>query len=187
MVVRSTLMFIESKTIVSAPYDGLALTPVYPTLNILDPWWPQASVTSPAKRLLRGLPFGSWKRSGEAHQSLLLPKSGFFTPVWKCFYMDVINAFATSCYRIMQNIKPLHRVSNARIHEMTNNQPLINIVRQRQLRFLGHKWRTMQEICSLCSNSWQKKTRETKDKLHIVHPEAARDTEKICIQMQLPC
>ena len=49
-----------------------------------------------------------------------------------------INAFATSCYRIMLNIKRLNRVSNARIHEMTNTQPLVNTVRQRQLRFLGH-------------------------------------------------
>ena len=49
-----------------------------------------------------------------------------------------INAFATSCYRIMLNIKRLDCVSNARIHVMTNTQPLINTVRQRQLRFLGH-------------------------------------------------
>ena len=44
-----------------------------PTLNILDPWWPLASVTSAGERLLRWLHFESWKRSGEAHQSLLLP------------------------------------------------------------------------------------------------------------------
>ena len=30
------------------------------------------------------------------------------------------------------------------------------------------------KICSLFSNSWQKETRATKDKIHIVHPEAAR-------------
>ena len=49
-----------------------------------------------------------------------------------------IHAFATSCYRIMLNIKRLDCVSYARIHVMTNTQPLINTVRQRQLRFLGH-------------------------------------------------
>ena len=49
-----------------------------------------------------------------------------------------INAFATSCYRIMLNIKRLDRVSNAQVYEMTNTKPLINTVRQRQLRFLGH-------------------------------------------------
>ena len=40
------------------------------------------------------------------------------------------------------------------------------------------RWRTMQEICSLSSNSWQKETRVTKDKLQIVHPEAARGYRK---------
>ena len=49
-----------------------------------------------------------------------------------------INAFATSCYRIMLGIKRLDCVRNAQIYEMTNTQPLINTVRQRQLRFLGH-------------------------------------------------
>ena len=83
----------------------------------------------------------------------------------------------------MLNIKRLDRVSNARIHEMTNTQPLINTVRQRQLRFAwAHphdaRWWTMQEICSLSSNSWQKETRVTKDKLHIVHPEADRGYRK---------
>ena len=81
--------------------------------------------------------------------------------------------------RIMLNIKRLDHVSNARIHEVTNTQPLINTVRQRQLLFSwAHpqdaRWWTMQEICSLSSNSWQKETRLTKDELHIVHPEAAR-------------
>ena len=49
-----------------------------------------------------------------------------------------INAFATSCYRIMLNIKRLDRVRNAQIYQMTDTQPLINTVRLRQLRFLGH-------------------------------------------------
>ena len=62
-------------------------------------------------------------------------------------------------------------------------QPLMNTVRQRQLRFpWAHpqdaRWWTMQEICSLSSNSWQKETRVTKDKLHIVHPEADRGYRK---------
>ena len=41
-----------------------------------------------------------------------------------------INASATSCYRIMLNIKRLDCVSNARIHEMTNTQNRTNTVRQ---------------------------------------------------------
>ena len=47
-----------------------------------------------------------------------------------------INAFATSCYRIMLNIKQLDCMSNEKIYHMTDTHPLINTVRQRQLRFL---------------------------------------------------
>ena len=49
-----------------------------------------------------------------------------------------INAFATSCYRVMLNIKRLDFVSNFRIYAITDTQPFIMLVRQRQLRFLGH-------------------------------------------------
>jgi len=61
-----------------------------------------------------------------------------------------INAFATSCYRIMLNIKRLDRVSNAQIYEMTSTCPLINTVKQRQLRFLGHILRMPEEeLCRI--------------------------------------
>ena len=56
-----------------------------------------------------------------------------------------INAFATSCFRIMLNIKRLDCVSTERIYHLTNTQPLINTVRQRQLRFLGHILRMPEE------------------------------------------
>lgn len=56
-----------------------------------------------------------------------------------------INSFATSCYRIMLNIKRLDRVSNAKIYSITNTLPLINCVRARQLRFLGHILRMSEE------------------------------------------
>ena len=49
-----------------------------------------------------------------------------------------INAFATSCYRIMLNIKRVDRVTNAKVYQMSGTQPLITTVRQHQLRFLGH-------------------------------------------------
>ena len=55
-----------------------------------------------------------------------------------------INAFSTSCYWIMLN-KRLDRVSNESIYHLTNTQPLINTVRQRQLRFLGHILRMPEE------------------------------------------
>ena len=47
--------------------------------------------------------------------------------------------------RIMLNIKHLNYVSNAQIHEMTNTQLLINTVRQRQKRFVGHILRMPEE------------------------------------------
>ena len=52
-----------------------------------------------------------------------------------------INAFATSCYWIMLNIKHLDCVSIARIHKLTSTQPTIDTVRQGQLCFLGHIFR----------------------------------------------
>ena len=49
-----------------------------------------------------------------------------------------INAFGTSCYRIMLDIKRIDRVSNATIYDLTQAAPLVENVRTRQLRFLGH-------------------------------------------------
>jgi len=49
-----------------------------------------------------------------------------------------INAFATSCYRIMLNIKRTDRVPNSTIYNMTNTSCLIERVRTQQLKFLGH-------------------------------------------------
>ena len=56
-----------------------------------------------------------------------------------------INAFATSCYRIMLNIKRKDHVPNTMIYSMTNTEPLIHHVRNRQLRFLGHILRLPEE------------------------------------------
>ena len=124
---------------------------MYPTLNISDPWWLLATVTSPGEMLLRGLPFGSWKKIRRSSLISLATKIRLFNttcvtvPLYGCesWVLSVnsenkINASATSCYRIMLNIKRLDCVSNAGIHEMTNTQPLINTVRQRQLCSLGH-------------------------------------------------
>ena len=56
-----------------------------------------------------------------------------------------INAFATSCYRIMLNIKRKDHVPNTMIYSMTNTEPLIHCVRNRQLRFLGYILRLPEE------------------------------------------
>ena len=107
------------------------------------------------KVFLHGLPSGGLKRSVETHQFPLPPKSGYsIPPVWPSSYLDVnsawvvsvniennINEFTTSCYRIMLNIKRLDSASTPRIYVMTNTQPLISILRQHRLHFLGHNFR----------------------------------------------
>ena len=49
-----------------------------------------------------------------------------------------INAFATSCYRIMLNIKRVDRIPNTAVYNMTDTTPLIRRIRTQQLKFLGH-------------------------------------------------
>ena len=56
-----------------------------------------------------------------------------------------INAFATSCYRVMLNIKRIDHVLNNTVYSMTNTVPLIHLVRHRQLKFLGHILRMSKE------------------------------------------
>ena len=51
-------------------------------------------------------------------------------------YGKKINAFATSCYRVMLNIKRIDHVLNTTVYSMTNTVPLIHLVRHRQLKFL---------------------------------------------------
>ena len=52
-----------------------------------------------------------------------------------------VNSFATSCYRIMLNIKHTNRVSSDEVCSKVGTGPLVSIVIQRQLRFLGHQLR----------------------------------------------
>ena len=56
-----------------------------------------------------------------------------------------INAFATSCYRIMLDIKRKDCISNTILYSTTNTEPLIHHVRHRQLSFLGHILRLPEE------------------------------------------
>jgi hypothetical protein len=49
-----------------------------------------------------------------------------------------LNAFATSCYRIMLGIRRLDKVSNDRIYALTGSTQLMQTVISRQLKFLGH-------------------------------------------------
>ena len=56
-----------------------------------------------------------------------------------------INAFATSCYRVMLNIKRIDHVLNTTVYSMTNTVSLIHLVRHRHLKFLGHIIRMSKE------------------------------------------
>ena len=56
-----------------------------------------------------------------------------------------ISAFATSCYRVMLNIKRIDHVLNTTVYSMTNTVPLIHLVRHGQLKFLGHILRMSKE------------------------------------------
>ena len=56
-----------------------------------------------------------------------------------------INALATSCYRVMLNIKRIDHALNTTVYSTTNTVPLIHLVRHRQLKFLGHILRMSKE------------------------------------------
>lgn len=49
-----------------------------------------------------------------------------------------IYSFATSCYLIFLGIKRLNQVSNDSVYEITKTRPLIEQVRTKQRKFLGH-------------------------------------------------
>ena len=53
-------------------------------------------------------------------------------------FKSEINSFATSCYRIMLNIKRTDKISNQRILGKVKRKDLIDTVIGRQLRSLGH-------------------------------------------------
>jgi len=51
---------------------------------------------------------------------------------------DKLNSYATSCYRIMLGIKRLDFISNEEVLRQVQQEKLIQLIQQRQLRFLGH-------------------------------------------------
>ena len=88
-----------------------------------------------------------------------------------------INAFATSCYRIMLGIKRQDCKSNIAIYSMTNTEPLVNYVRKHQFPWThpsSSRGRTCKKICFLCTTSWQKEAGSSRYLLHHVHPTDVR-------------
>jgi hypothetical protein len=55
--------------------------------------------------------------------------------------VNEINSLATSCYRIMLDIKRIQKVSNVHLNEQIGTEPLIYTVHKRQLRWIGHALR----------------------------------------------
>ena len=51
---------------------------------------------------------------------------------------DKLNSYATSCYRIMLGIKRLDFISNEEVLRQVQQEKLVQLIQQRQLRFLGH-------------------------------------------------
>ena len=49
-----------------------------------------------------------------------------------------LNSFATSCYRIILNIKQLDKISNNTTYKIVEQEPLTQTIQRRQLRFIGH-------------------------------------------------
>ena len=78
-------------------------------------------------------------------------------------YGNKVNAFATSCYRVMLNMKRIDQILNTTVYSITNTVPLIHLVRHRQLRFPGHILRMSKEepvrrYFSIHLINWQKET-----------------------------
>ena len=54
---------------------------------------------------------------------------------------QVLNSFATSCYRIMLGIKRMDHVTNETIYALVNEKPLSLVIARRQLTWVGHMLR----------------------------------------------
>ena len=136
-------------------------------------------MTSKGESHLLGVHSGSWNNFGRVHTYPLQQKVKLFNTTCVTILLygceswvisqdmeNKINAFATSCYRVMLNIKRIGHVLNTTVYSMTNTVPLIHLVRHRQLKFLGHILRMSKEeparrICSVHSYHWQKETWST--------------------------
>ena len=119
---------------------------------ILDTWassWRPVLVTWKEGKVLPGQLSGNFSTCGEILISQFPPKSdcsicvtillfGCESWVISMAMEDKINAFGTSCYRIMLNIKRIDRVTNVSIYNLTKTTPLVERARARQLKFLGH-------------------------------------------------
>ena len=98
----------------SQPFKSMEIqSTMYQILDTLVPWWHLAQVTSKGESHLLGVHSGSWNNFGRVHTYPLQQKLTCVTILlYGCeswvISQDMenkINAFATSCYRVMLNIK----------------------------------------------------------------------------------
>ena len=66
-----------------------------------------------------------------------------------------INAYSTTCYRIILQISKLERVKNEEILKKVDARPLYSIIKERQLKFPGQNFAPVkilikQQGCALC-------------------------------------
>ena len=59
--------------------------------------------------------------------------------------MQVLDSFATSCYRIMLNVKKHQHITNAEIYRRAGEQPLSKRIITQQLTWVGHMLRRDEE------------------------------------------
>ena len=86
---------------------------------------------------------------------------------------ESINSFATSCYRIILNNRRFDRATNQTVLQQMNRSPLVQAVRIRQLRTLGHRNRATQLPISRYALYTPERGRNTRarPRLNLRHPQ----------------
>ena len=130
---------------------------MYPISNILDLWWPPASLTQPGGKHLHGRPFGSWKRSRDRSTPISIDTKirlfnttrvwmtlGYYQSTWKTRYMPLPHPVTGSCWAsnalIVWKITQIYDIG---LHPASHQQ--------RQLLFLRHILRMPEDEQTVCS------------------------------------
>ena len=131
---------------------------MYQILDTLVPWWHLALVTSKGESHLLGVHSGKLEQLWKSPHISITTKVKLFNTTCVTILLygceswvisqdmeNKINAFATSCYRVMLDIKRIDHILNTTVYSMTNTVPVIHLVRHRQLKFLGHNLQMSKE------------------------------------------
>ena len=143
----------------SQPFKSMEIqSTMYQILDTLVPLWHLAQVISKGESHLLGGAFWKLEQLWKSPHISITTKVKLFNTTCVTILLygceswvisqdmeNKINAFATSCYRVMLNIKRIDHALNTTVYSMTNTVPLIHLVRHRQLKFLGHILRMSKE------------------------------------------